>query len=373
MSAAVCGSSAAEDLSRGLRRREREAEAAVDEEEEDDGEESDQATADAGRCRAAGEESDDSTAAPPSEGLRARWADLGDSDLGCSPRFLAAAPEEGGGSSCSALLQPELLTSSPAAARPTRTKWADLADEDDEDDDSGCAAAMKHPAKSGGQERCSSKGQQQKPPMPAGRRRRGAADAEWEDESTSSWYASHDGWGWGWEDQDWAAAAPQTRWRAKGAAAKEAAASSSSAAWVPPPAPRKKRSGHSGSAGGSSGKPQCQFFIGIEEDPSFRVTRKLLGPHGQHMKTVAERSGAKLRLRGRGSRFLEGPEQQESSDPLMLCVSAPDRAAYREATSLVRKLLEDVYRQYREACSAGGWPEPKLSIEMHEGPRPGSF
>jgi len=120
-------------------------------------------------------------------------------------------------------------------------------------------------------------------------------------------------------------------------------------------------------------KPQCQFLIGIDEDPIFRVTRRLLGVHGQNMKGIAEQTGAKLRLRGTGSRFLEGPERQESTDPLMLCVSAPDMSAYVEATRLVRQLLENVYRQYQQACKASGRPASELGINMHEGPRPGSF
>lgn len=114
-------------------------------------------------------------------------------------------------------------------------------------------------------------------------------------------------------------------------------------------------------------------MIGIEEGPEFQVKRKLLGPHGQHMKSIAEKSGAKLRLRGRGSGFLEGPEQQESSDPLMLCVSAPDAWAYGEATRLVRELLESVHAAYRRFAARAGQHVPELRVEVHEGPRPGSF
>jgi hypothetical protein len=121
-------------------------------------------------------------------------------------------------------------------------------------------------------------------------------------------------------------------------------------------------------------KPQCQFFIGIEEEPKFKVTRKILGPHGQHMKAIAEASGAKLRLRGRGSGFLEGPEQLESRDELMLCVSAPDRACHEHAVHLVTELMESVYQQYRSHCHrvAGDEEVPALAVRMHEGPRPGS-
>jgi hypothetical protein len=142
--------------------------------------------------------------------------------------------------------------------------------------------------------------------------------------------------------------------------------------WKRDEASASKPSGQSKWQGASrsEGKRQCQFTIGIEEEPTFRVVRKLLGPHGQHVKRVAEASGAKLRLRGRGSGFREGHEQEESSDPLMLCVSAPDSRSYKVAVSLLSEHIEDVYNQYRKACPEKG---RDLRINMHEGPREGSY
>lgn len=119
------------------------------------------------------------------------------------------------------------------------------------------------------------------------------------------------------------------------------------------------------------GNTQCQFTIGIEEEPSFKVMRKILGPRGQNMKHIAEETGAKLRLRGRGSGFLEGPDEQESTDPLMLCVSAPDVAAYEVAHGLVSDLLEDIYEEYRMHCRKAGRTVPNLSLNVHEGYRQG--
>lgn len=57
--------------------------------------------------------------------------------------------------------------------------------------------------------------------------------------------------------------------------------------------------------------------------------------------------GVKLRLRGKGSGFLEGPEQMESHDPLNLCVSSKDKVKYLHACRLVEKLLERVYTEFR--------------------------
>ena len=57
--------------------------------------------------------------------------------------------------------------------------------------------------------------------------------------------------------------------------------------------------------------------------------------------------GVKLRLRGRGSGFLEGPEQKESNDPLNLCVSSKDKDKYEYACHQVEKLLDKVYFEFR--------------------------
>jgi len=122
----------------------------------------------------------------------------------------------------------------------------------------------------------------------------------------------------------------------------------------------------------TAAKPQCQFFMGIAEEPTFKVTRKVLGPHGQHMKDIAEATGAKLRLRGKGSGFLEGEDRRESTDELMLCVSAQDWTSYQEAVRHVTELLNRVYDQYKTFCRRSGADTPSIEIRMNEGPRPGS-
>lgn len=121
-------------------------------------------------------------------------------------------------------------------------------------------------------------------------------------------------------------------------------------------------------------KTQCQFIIGIEEESKFRVVRRILGKAGQNMKHIAEDTGAKLRLLGRGSGYLEGPEgkKQESADPLMLCISAPDRASYEQAKKLAGDLLENIYDEYRQHCKTAGQIAPNLRIDVHEGYRQGS-
>jgi hypothetical protein len=143
---------------------------------------------------------------------------------------------------------------------------------------------------------------------------------------------------------------------------------------------RARNSRHKGGARnkqqvrGHDTKHQCQFFIGIEEEPRFRVVRRIIGTAGANVKYIAEQAGpdTKLRLRGRGSKFFEGPEKQEAPEPLMMCVSVPNRTAYDTVTRLVRETLERVYDEYDSFRVANGQSALRLRVRMHEGPRAGS-
>jgi hypothetical protein len=116
-------------------------------------------------------------------------------------------------------------------------------------------------------------------------------------------------------------------------------------------------------------KWQCQFFIGIEEEPTFRVVRRLLGPGGKNVKVIADETGAKLRLRGVGSKFLEGPHKLESTDPLMLCVSASTESGYNTAAHMLQEILLRIYTEYQEFQSNNGLYFAPLDIQMHVGAR----
>ena len=54
----------------------------------------------------------------------------------------------------------------------------------------------------------------------------------------------------------------------------------------------------------------------------------------------------KLRLRGQGSGFKEGPSQQESNEPLHLCVSSKYYEKFLVACAECEKLLVSVYSDY---------------------------
>lgn len=119
-------------------------------------------------------------------------------------------------------------------------------------------------------------------------------------------------------------------------------------------------------------KLECQFVIGIEEDRHFCVVKRIIGTGGANMKNINQKTGAKLRLRGRGSNFLEGPRQLESTDDLMLCISSKDLVGYEDAKNLVTDLLKNIYDAYHETCQSAGKAPPALCIQLHEGAREGA-
>lgn len=130
--------------------------------------------------------------------------------------------------------------------------------------------------------------------------------------------------------------------------------------------------GKGGGKGAGSEKYQCQIYLGIEEDSKFRVVRRLIGSGGENMKNINRETGAKLRLRGKGSKFLEGDEQEEANCELMLCISAQEKPGYDAAKATACDLIEGIHRSYRAFCHKAGKHCPVLELDVHEGYRQGS-
>jgi hypothetical protein len=55
----------------------------------------------------------------------------------------------------------------------------------------------------------------------------------------------------------------------------------------------------------------------------------------------------KLRLRGKGSGFKEGPRQEESKEPIHLCISSKFYDKYQLACEMAQDLLTNVYEEFR--------------------------
>jgi hypothetical protein len=101
-------------------------------------------------------------------------------------------------------------------------------------------------------------------------------------------------------------------------------------------------------------KYTCRFEIGIDNDKEFQVARRIIGQKGSNMKRIVKSTDAKLRLRGRGSGYLEGAAKVESPEPLHLCISCVNSSGYKQAVQLVTELLAQVNEEYKKFCKSKG-------------------
>lgn len=123
------------------------------------------------------------------------------------------------------------------------------------------------------------------------------------------------------------------------------------------------------SRGPSSGGWHCRFVIGAEKmEREFPVVGRIIGPQGSHMKSIHEKTTAKLRLRGRRSNFREGPDNKETDDPMHLCVSSNDEVAFRRACEMVETLMAGVYGDYSNWCQHNNVPIPAIQLICVDGP-----
>lgn len=127
----------------------------------------------------------------------------------------------------------------------------------------------------------------------------------------------------------------------------------------------------------SVSKFTCKYEVVIKNIPGFSAARKIIGNRGKNMKNILDRlkdnhfegpiqDVIKLRLRGQGSGFKEGPNNCESPEPLHLCVSSKYYEKYTEACKLVEKLLRDVYQEYNNFCRWKGRPVKQYKISKME-------
>ncbi len=106
------------------------------------------------------------------------------------------------------------------------------------------------------------------------------------------------------------------------------------------------------------GKYTCKYEILIPNDKDFQVARRLIGSKGCNMKKILNEckqnnninDNIKLRLRGRGSGYKEGPQNKESDEPLHLCISAKNQEEMKKACGLVDDLLNKIYDEYKKYC-----------------------
>jgi len=86
------------------------------------------------------------------------------------------------------------------------------------------------------------------------------------------------------------------------------------------------------------------------------------------MKEIVAKSGgdAKLRLRGKGSGFMERDTKSESNEALQLCISCPRAESYDIAVRGTEELLRRIYTEYDQWCQERGKPERAPELRMSE-------
>ena len=129
----------------------------------------------------------------------------------------------------------------------------------------------------------------------------------------------------------------------------------------------------------NNGKLTCKYEILIPNDKDFQIARRLIGSKGCHMKKIIDECKLieknnnnndiiKLRLRGKGSGYKEGPQNKESDEPLHLCISAKNQEGMKKACECVNDLLNKIYDDYKKFCNKNGIvPIPKIANKIDIG------
>lgn len=122
-------------------------------------------------------------------------------------------------------------------------------------------------------------------------------------------------------------------------------------------------------------RPPPRFWVHIylhPEDVSFDMVPMLIGKKGVNMKNIVDATGAKVRIRGRGSGYLEVKGKREAPVPLMVAVTVAkgDVVNFKKAVDMTVAQLLQVAKHYkifcRQRCLA--YDSPIFSIgEVSEG------
>lgn len=107
-------------------------------------------------------------------------------------------------------------------------------------------------------------------------------------------------------------------------------------------------------------KYTCKLEVGIENEGEFRVGSRVIQIARQIWQDPKfQEHGGKTRLRGKG---IGGPH--EADEPLALCISCRDQAAFDKATQFAEAQLQKVHADYKAACKEKGKPVPELTVKI---------
>ena len=96
-----------------------------------------------------------------------------------------------------------------------------------------------------------------------------------------------------------------------------------------------------------------RYIVQIENEKNFPVTKMIIGNNGKLLRQILLDNcinygdhTTKIRLRGKGSGYKEGPQNEESKDPMELCISSLNMLSYMRCSQAIENLLLQVYYQY---------------------------
>ena len=98
----------------------------------------------------------------------------------------------------------------------------------------------------------------------------------------------------------------------------------------------------------------CNYTVQIENDNIFMVTKRIIGKNGCFLKKILQEScikygdySTKIRLRGKGSGYIDKVSNSENSDePLILSVSSLNYPTYYNCCLLIDCLMNKIYDDY---------------------------
>mmetsp|Transcript_91380 Transcript_91380/g.263769 ORF Transcript_91380/g.263769 Transcript_91380/m.263769 type:complete len:493 (-) Transcript_91380:104-1582(-) len=122
-------------------------------------------------------------------------------------------------------------------------------------------------------------------------------------------------------------------------------------------APDSERHGEAGRRKASRvGRLWCHLHVSDKMlRPGFDLNKKIIGKGGEHTRGIYDATGAKIRLRGRGSGHLEHSTGYEAPAPLMLAITgvSGDEKGFRQALRMCVDLLREVERRWIAFCREG--------------------
>ena len=119
------------------------------------------------------------------------------------------------------------------------------------------------------------------------------------------------------------------------------------------PSPEKDAEFQTNSTRDYQFKYVSRYIVQIENEKNFPVTKMIIGNGGKLLRNILVKNcinngdhTTKIRLRGKGSGYKEGPKNEESKDPMELCISSLNLISYLKCSNEIENLLKNVYYQY---------------------------